>query len=121
MTVAEGILCNKTHQYILEKNGMYYIGLTDYFIDKVGEIVFLELPEIGSEFLKNEVFGTIQGVNSSIDMYMPIGGTVVEVNEDIVEDYDRLHETSWLLKVKSSSASEDSLDLYDYDDYLDLI
>lgn len=121
MIVAENILCSKTHEYVMEQNGLYLIGVTDYFINKFGEIVSVEIPETGSTFVKGELFGSIQGVNSSKDLYMPISGTVVEVNEEIVDNYDKLNETSWLIKVESTSANEEIIDLYEYDDYLELV
>ncbi|MBR1372877.1 hypothetical protein IJ556_00310 [bacterium] len=52
MLVLEDILCSRTHEYVMEKDGYYYIGLTDYFLNKLEEIGFLELPEIGSTFTK---------------------------------------------------------------------
>lgn len=121
MVVAEDILCNKTHEYVMEKDGYYYIGLTEYFLKKMEEIVFLELAEKGTEFIKGEIFGTIQGVDSSTNLYMPIGGTIVDVNEDVVADYDKLMESNWLIKIKSETAVQDSIDLLEYEDYLDIV
>ena len=119
MITAENILCAKTHEYVSEQNGLYLIGITDYFINKLGEIVSVEIPDIDSTFEKGEYFGTIQGVNFSKDLYMPVGGTVVEINEEIVDNYDKLLDSSWLIKIKSDTASDDIIDLFDYDDYLE--
>ena len=55
----ESMLCTKTHEYLLEQNGIYEIGITDYAIQQLGDIVFVELPEVGTEFEKNEAFATI--------------------------------------------------------------
>lgn len=121
MVVAEDILCNKTHEYVMEKDGYYYIGLTDYFIKKMEEIVFLDFAEVGSTYAKGEIFGNIQGVNSSKNLYMPIGGTILEVNEEVVADYDNISENSWLIKIESKTALSDSSDLLEYEDYLDIV
>ena len=56
----ESMLCTKTHEYLLGKGDKYDVGITDYAIEQLGDIVFVELPDIGSEFSKNEVFATIE-------------------------------------------------------------
>ena len=81
----ESMLCTKTHEYVLEQDGCYEIGITDYAIEQLGDIVFIELPEVGSEFRKNEVFATIESVKAASEVYMPISGKIIEVNEEIVD------------------------------------
>lgn len=121
MMVPEGILCSKTHEYLLEENDLYTIGLTDYAVEQLGDIVFVELPEIGTEFAKGEVFATVESVKAASEIYMPVGGKIVEINEKIVESPEVLNESpyenGWLVKVESTTAQEDSGDLLDYDDY----
>lgn len=121
MSITEGILCSKTHEYILEKNGIYVIGLTDYAIEQLGDIVFLELPDVGAEFIKGEVFATIESVKAASEIYMPISGKIIEVNETVVDNPEILNESpfekGWLVKVESSTAALESVDLLDYTDY----
>lgn len=121
MSLTEGILCSKTHEYILEKDGKYIIGLTDYAIEQLGDIVFLELPDVGAEFVKGEIFATIESVKAASEIYMPIAGKVVAVNDAVVDNPEILNESpyekGWLVKVESSTASTDSIDLLEYDDY----
>lgn len=121
MSITEGILCSKTHEYLLEKDGVYTIGLTDYAIEQLGDIVFLELPDIGTEFSKGEVFATIESVKAASEIYMPISGKVIEVNETVVDKPEILNESpfeeGWLIKVESETATVDSVDLLEYDDY----
>lgn len=121
MSLTEKILCSKTHEYILEKDGQYIIGLTDYAIEQLGDIVFLELPDVGAEFAKGEVFATIESVKAASEIYMPIGGKIVEVNETIVDNPEILNESpfekGWLVKVQSETAAIDSIDLLEYADY----
>lgn len=121
MSVTEGILCSKSHEYILEKDGKYIIGLTDYAIEQLGDIVFLELPEVGAEFAKGEVFATIESVKAASEIYMPISGKIVEINESVVDNPEILNESpyekGWLVKIESSTATVDSIDLLEYDDY----
>ena len=58
----ESMLCTKTHEYVLEQGDVYEVGITPYAIEQLGDIVFIELPEVDSEFSKNEVFATIESV-----------------------------------------------------------
>lgn len=117
----EGMLCTKTHEYVLEQDNEYEIGITDYAIQQLGDIVFLELPEIGSEFAKNEVFATIESVKAASEIYMPISGKVIEINEEIVNSPELLnddsHENKWFIKVSSDADQIEFADLLDYSDY----
>lgn len=121
MSLTEGILCSKSHEYLLEKDGKYIVGLTDYAIEQLGDIVFLELPEVGTEFRKGEVFATIESVKAASEIYMPISGKILEVNESIVDNPEILNESpfekGWLVKIESKTATIDSVDLLEYEDY----
>lgn len=121
MSLTDGILCSKSHEYIAERDGKYIIGLTDYAVEQLGDIVFLELPEVGAEFHKGEVFATIESVKAASEIYMPISGKIVEINEGVVDNPEILNESpfekGWLVKVESDSAAIDSVDLLEYADY----
>ena len=117
----DNMLCTKTHEYVLEENGNYEVGITDYAIEQLGDIVFIELPEVGAEFSKNEVFATIESVKAASEIYMPISGSVVEINEEIVDSPELLNDESydnkWLIKIKSTAEQVEFADLLDYADY----
>ena len=117
----ESMLCTKTHEYVLEQNGLFEIGITDYAIEQLGDIVFLELPEVGSEFSKNDVFATIESVKAASEIYMPISGQVEEINEEIVNSPELLNdenfENKWFIKISSSANQVEFADLLDYSDY----
>ena len=117
----ENMLCSKTHEYILETGDIYEIGITDYAIEQLGDIVFLELPEVGASFDKNEVFATIESVKAASEIYMPVSGEVVEINEEIVDAPELLndenYENKWFIKIKSSADQVEFSDLLDYSDY----
>ena len=122
MMVPEGLLCSKSHEYLLEgENGICTVGLTDYAVEQLGDIVFVELPEVGTEFGKGEVFATVESVKAASEIYMPVGGKVVEINEKIVERPEILNESpfeeGWLIKIEADDAHADSGDLLEYDDY----
>ena len=121
MTVKDNMLCSKSHEYVYEENGNYNIGLTDYAIEQLGDIVFVELPEVGTKYTKGEIFGTIESVKAASEIYMPVSGTVVEINEQLIEKPELLNEEPfedmWLIKVSSEAYLEDSKDLLDYTTY----
>ena len=117
----ESMLCTKTHEYVLEQDGKYEIGITDYAIEQLGDIVFVELPEVGSEFAKNEAFATIESVKAASEIYMPISGKVVDINEQIGNSpevvNDETFEDKWFVKIESSADQVEFADLLDYSDY----
>ena len=118
----ENALCTKTHEYILElPDGNYAVGITDYELEQLGDIVFIELPEVDSDFVKNEVFATIESVKGASEIYMPISGKVIEVNEELVNNPEFLndgnYEDKWLIKIISDSDQIEFADLMDYSDY----
>lgn len=122
MGITEKILCSSTHEYLLDnENGTFTIGLTDYAVEQLGDIVFLELPEIGTEFQKGETFAAIESVKAASEIYMPIAGKIVEVNEQLVETPEELNqdvwENGWLVKIESSADASDMTDLMEYEDY----
>lgn len=117
----ESMLCTKTHEYVLEQGDKYEVGITDYAIEQLGDIVFIELPEVGTEFSKNEVFATIESVKAASEIYMPISGKVVEINEEVVNSpellNDEAHEDKWLIKIESDADQVEFADLLDCSDY----
>ena len=120
--MSEGMLCSKTHEYILEQEGgKYTIGLTDYAVEQLGDIVFIELPEVDSSYTKGETFATVESVKAASEIYMPVSGTVVEINEAIIETPELLNEdplgNAWLVKIESNAEDVEFKDLMDYDDY----
>ena len=117
----ENMLCTKTHEYVLEKDGIYEVGITDYAIDQLGDIVFVELPDTESEFSKGEVFATIESVKAASEIYMPISGKVLEINEEIATSpellNDESYENKWFIKIQSDADQIEFADLLDYSDY----
>lgn len=117
----ESMLCTKTHEYLLEQDDKYIIGITDYAIEQLGDIVFIELPDINTEFSKNEAFATIESVKAASEIYMPISGKVIEINEEIVNNPELLndenYENKWFIKITSDANQVEFADLLDYSDY----
>lgn len=122
MSITESILCAKTHEYVLENNEKNYtIGLTDYAVEQLGDIVFLELPEVGASFNKGEVFATVESVKAASEIYMPISGTIIEVNDNVVSSPEILNESpyenGWLVKIDFTGNNMELSDLMEYKDY----
>lgn len=123
MSITEKILCSKSHEFLLDNgDNTFTIGLTDYAVEQLGDIVFLELPEVGAEFKKGETFATIESVKAASEIYMPISAKVIEINEEAVDSPEILNEDSyekgWLVKVEAIGDVEDEeKDLLEYEDY----
>ena len=122
MTMPDGILCAKTHEWILEEDNKATIGLTDYAIEQLGDIVFIELPEVGATYAKEEVFATIESVKAASEIYMPVSGKVIEVNEKLTNSPELLNEDAFencLVKIECDNFQQDSQGLLEYNDYKD--
>lgn len=119
----ENILCSKTHEFVWGNDNKYVIGITDIGVNRLGDIVFVELPEPGSFLTKGDIMGTVESVKAAAEIYMPVSGAVAEVNEALISNPELLNEDpfgeGWLIKVTSDTAKEDSGDLVDYEDYID--
>lgn len=99
-----------SHEYVRLEGEIATIGISAFAIDQLGDIVFLELPEIGDALEKGQSFGTIESVKAVEDMYAPISGTVVERNDALVDAPEQLAEDpygeGWLLKLRISDHDE---------------
>ncbi len=119
----ENMLCTRNHEYVLEKDEGYEVGITDYGIEQLGDIVFVELPDTNTEFSKGEVFATIESVKAATEVYMPISGVVTEINEEIVNNPELLndenYENKWFIRIESDADQIEFSDLLDYSDYKD--
>ncbi len=122
MSITEKILCSKSHEYLLKNDDdTYTIGLTDYAVEQLGDIVFLELPEVGVDFKKNETFATVESVKAASEIYMPVSGKIIEINEALVDAPETLnedvYENGWLVKIEATGDASEQNDLLEYEDY----
>ena len=106
----EAIRCTSEHEWIRVEEGLGIVGLTDYAQSELGDIVYVELPEIGARFEKGEVFGTIESVKSVTDVYSPISGVIKETNEELeahpeLINQDPYHQ-GWIIKLEIEDTSE---------------
>ena len=99
-----------SHEYVRLDGEIATIGISAFAIDQLGDIVFLELPEVGDVITKGENFGTVESVKAVENLYPPVTGTVIERNEAMLESPEQLAEDpyieGWLLKVRVNDPSE---------------
>ena len=96
-----------THEYVLEENGLLKIGVSEFAIDQLGDIVFVELPHQGKTLDKGETFGTIESVKAVEEVYLPFSGEIVSVNENVIDNPELLQNdpigAGWLVILKPES------------------
>ena len=96
-----------TNEYVLEENGLLKIGVSEFAIDQLGDIVFVELAEQGKTLEKGETFGTIESVKAVEEVYLPFSGEIVSVNESVIENPELLQNDptgeGWLVILKPES------------------
>ncbi|HEY9054737.1 MAG TPA: glycine cleavage system protein GcvH [Rectinemataceae bacterium] len=99
-----------THEYAKPEGDLYIIGISDHAQSELGDIVFVELPKMGTALAKGESFGTVESVKAASDLYMPIGGEVVDVNGALAADpalvNTQPYAGGWMIKVKASDPGE---------------
>lgn len=121
MSITEKILCTKTHEFLLEDKDLFIIGLTDYAVKQLGDIVYLELPTVGDKFRKGEPFATIESVKAASEIYMPVSGEIIEINEELPDMPEIMNEDcygkGWITKIKKTGDDNELADLLDYAEY----
>ena len=118
--IPENLLYTEDHEWILkESEQCFSVGITDYAQDSLGDVTFMEVPEVGTEFSKGDVFSVVESVKAASDLFMPVSGEIVEVNEDLNDSpeliNDAPYEGGWIIKVKVSET--DQFHLLSPDDY----
>jgi glycine cleavage system H protein len=109
--VPEALLYTKDHEWIqIHDDGTATVGITDYAQQSLGDITFVEFPTLGESFRLAETFGVVESVKAASDLFMPLDGEVIEVNEDVDAEPELLNSDpygkGWLLKVRLIDASQ---------------
>lgn len=104
------------HEWLREEDGVIVVGITDHAAEQLGDIVFVELPEVGTEVSKDDEIVVIESVKAASDILAPIDGEIVEVNEALTDEPTKVNEDAmgdgWFFKIKASDPSQ-------MDDYMD--
>ena len=98
------------HEWAKADDGLYRIGISDYAQDQLGDIVFVELPEVGTRMDRGEEFGTVESVKAVSELYMPLAGEIVQTNGNLEENPELLntepYDGGWIIKVKAVDAAD---------------
>ncbi|MBN1181778.1 MAG: glycine cleavage system protein GcvH [Bacteroidales bacterium] len=124
MNIPSELKYTKDHEWLKLEGDKAVVGITDYAQSELGDIVFVEIETEGETLKKEEVFGTIEAVKTVSDLFMPAGGTVLEINEDLQNEPDAVNKDpygkGWMIKISLSNPSEVN-ELLTADQYKDLL
>jgi len=122
LSVPEELQYTRSHEWVRTEGDTATIGITDHAQDELGDIVFVELPEEGVTFDAGDSFGTVESVKAVSDLYTPVGGEVVEVNEALSDSPEKINEDpygeGWIVKIQVSGEG-DLLSASDYEQFLE--
>ncbi len=110
---------SRSHEWIREEDGVVTVGISDFAQHELGDVVFVNLPEVGDEVNAGEAFGDVESVKAVSDLVSPVSGTVCEVNEELLDAPELLNESpyeSWIIKVENVTEYEDLLSAAAYED-----
>ncbi|WP_099223859.1 glycine cleavage system protein GcvH [Listeria costaricensis] len=124
MSLPKEFVYTEEHEWVKEEGGTYLIGITDFAQDQLGDIVFVELPEVGDTIEQGDSIGSIESVKTVSDFYAPITGKVVEINAELEDAPELLnsnpYDKGWLLKVEEVDSAQVEA-LLSADDYQKVI
>jgi glycine cleavage system H protein len=100
----------ETHEWARPDGEFFVLGISDHAQEALGDVVFIDLPEVGAAFAKGELFGTVESVKAVSDLFCPLSGEVVAINEALAKGPDAVNHdpygTGWMVKLKASSPAE---------------
>lgn len=110
LNLPENLKYSKDHEWAKVDGDIVTVGIDDYAQDQLGEVVFVEVPEVGDTFSKGDEFGTVESVKAVSEIYIPVSGEIVAVNEGLEEAPELVnnspYEEGWIIKVKAEDLSE---------------
>lgn len=107
-------------EWLLEEDGVAVVGISDYAQHELGDLVFVNLPEVGDEVVAGEAFADVESVKAVADVISPVSGEVLEINEDLLDDAALINEdayAAWFVKVGNVTAKEELLSADEYEAY----
>ena len=125
MMLLNNVKYTQEHEWVLLEGDVATIGISSYAIDELGDIVFVELPKVGTEFSQMDELGTVESVKTVSSLYIPLSGAIVEVNETLQDAPETVNEApygnGWLIKVKIDDRAEydDLMTSEEYETYLE--
>ncbi|MBO5871336.1 MAG: glycine cleavage system protein GcvH [Bacteroidaceae bacterium] len=107
--VIEGLYYSESHEYVRVDGEYGYVGITDYAQEQLGNVVYVDMPEVDDEVTAGEDFGAVESVKAASDLISPVSGVVVEINEDLEDQPELINQDAfenWIMKVKIADPSE---------------
>ncbi len=124
LNLPENLKYTKNHEWAKSSDGVLTVGINDYAQDQLGEIVFVELPEVGDTFEKDDEFGSVESVKAVSEIFIPVAGEIIEINETLEDEPELVnnscYDNGWLIKIKPDNISQFE-DLLNKDAYLDML
>ena len=124
MNIPKELKYTEEHEWVKIEDNIATVGITDFAQGELGDIVYLEIDTLDSEIAANEVFGTVEAVKTVSDLFMPLGGKVIETNPELEDKPELVNEDpygeGWIIKIDISDISEIS-SLLSYQDYINLV
>lgn len=124
MEFPEGLKYSKEHEWVLVEGTSATIGITEFAQEELGDIVFVELPEVGEKIVKDDPFGAVESVKAVSDIYAPVSGEVLETNEILPDNPETINDDpygdGWMVRVELSDI-DDLKDLMDADEYAEYV
>ena len=120
MTIQSGLLYSKSHEWVRFDGDVAVVGISDFAQDALGDLVFVNLPQVGDEVTAGEAFGDVESVKAVSDLISPVTGTVCEINEallDAPEDLNNDPYGAWIIKVDNVTARDELLDPAAYEEH----
>ena len=124
MEFPEDLKYSKEHEWVLVEDNVATVGITDFAQDQLGDIVFVELPGVGDKVSKEDAFGVVESVKAVSDIYAPVSGKVLEVNDDLPENPEMVNEDpygdGWMIKIEMNDIEElqDLMSAAEYEEYV---
>ena len=125
--VAEGLLYTKDHEWVKVEGDAGTVGITDHAQEQLGELVFVELPQVGKEFAAHKEIAVVESSKAASDVYSPVTGKVTDVNSELGTKPELINEdcygTGWICKVKitDKKSLDDLMDAKQYQEYLEAL
>ena len=107
--LVEGLFYSEIHEYVRIEGEYGYVGITDYAQDQLGNVVYVDMPEVGDEVSAGSEFGAVESVKAASDLISPVSGEIVEINEALEDQPELINQDAfenWIMKVKLSNPSE---------------
>lgn len=110
MSIPTNLRFTKEHEWVLQEDGKVRIGITEFAQSELGDIVFVELPTVGDELKLDQPFGSVESVKTVSELYAPVSGTVVEINEELEDSPEFVNESpyeqAWMIVIEPTNPAE---------------